>query len=235
MENWKAVLFDLDGTLIDSEWFYYKAWRKVLANYGFSLSSDLWLHELAGKTDGQALEFLRNQYAFDTDPNAFFGEIRTCIAKQHEEETVPLMPGVTDLIGFLHQRGITMAVVTSSRREVATYHLERNGLRHFFAVLVTRTEVQHPKPDAEPYNRCVAQLGLERRQCLVLEDSVTGTTAAKAAGLTCFGVQTHEPIRRTLHVDRSFDNLHEVREFLEKKGMDFASDANILQQPDKLK
>jgi len=214
--NWKAVLFDLDGTLIDSEWFYYKAWRKALKYYGFTLDSDLWLNDLAGKTDRQALEYLRSNHAFEVDGEELFGRIRKLIAVQYETETVSLMPGVTDLINFLRQRQVTMAVVTSSKREVATYHLERNGLRQFFKVLVSRTDVQQPKPHPEPYLRCVAQLELEPADCLVLEDSVTGATAAKAAGLTCFGVQTHAPIRQALPTDRSFDNLHEVREFLER-------------------
>lgn len=213
--NWKAVLFDLDGTLIDSEWFYYKAWRKALAHYGFALDSDMWLNELAGKTDGQALEHLRSKYGFEIDKVAFYDRTRTLIAEQHEVETVSLMPGAADLVNFLHQRQVTMAVVTSSKREVATYHLQRNGLRHFFTELVSRTDVQHPKPNPEPYIRCVAQLGLEQEDCLALEDSVTGATAAKAADVTCFGVQTHLPIRQTLPTERSFDNLHEVREFLE--------------------
>ncbi len=215
--NWKAVLFDLDGTLIDSEWFYYKAWRKALDDYGFSLGSDMWIGEFAGKTDGQAFKHLEHTYGFTVDREAFADRVRTYIAKQHETETVPLMPGVADLIDFLHGRGIIMAVVTSSKREVATYHLERNGIRSFFRVLVTRSEVQNPKPDPEPYALCVAQLGLQPRDCLVLEDSVTGATAAKAAGLTCFGVQTHESIRQALRVDHTFDNLHEVREYLENR------------------
>ncbi|MEC3880390.1 HAD family hydrolase [Parapedobacter sp. 10938] len=213
--NWKAVLFDLDGTLIDSEWFYYKAWRKALEHYGFALGSDMWLHELAGKTDSQALEYLHSNYGFTVDKAAFNDRTRAIIAELHEVETVSLMPGATDLINFLHQRELIMAVVTSSKREVANYHLERNDLRHFFSTVVSRTDVHQPKPNPEPYLRCVAQLGLEHEDCLVMEDSVTGATAAKAAGLTCFGVQTHLSIRQELPTDRSFDNLHEVREFLE--------------------
>lgn len=213
--NWKAVLFDLDGTLIDSEWFYYKAWRKALAHYGFTLDSDMWQQELAGKTDGQALEHLHSKYGFTVDKAALYDRIRALIAEQHDTETVSLMPGAADLVNFLHQRKTTMAVVTSSKREVANYHLERNGLRQFFTVLVSRTDVQNPKPNAEPYLRCIAQLGLNPEDGLALEDSVTGATAAKAASLTCFGVQTHLPIRQILPTERSFDNLHEVREFLE--------------------
>ena len=130
--NWKAVLFDLDGTLIDSEWFYYKAWRKALEHYGFALDSDMWQHELAGKTDGQALEHLHSNYGFTVDKAAFNDRTRALIADQHEVETVSLMPGAADLVNFLHQRKVIMAVVTSSKREVANYHLERNDLRHFF-------------------------------------------------------------------------------------------------------
>src|SRR5690606_25745638 len=131
--NWKAILFDLDGTLIDSEWFYYKAWRKALEHYGFVLDSDLWLNELAGKTDRQALEVLRSNHGLEVDGDALFDRTRKVITLLHEVETVSLMPGVTDLINFLHQRKVTMAVVTSSKREVATYHLERNVLRHIFS------------------------------------------------------------------------------------------------------
>src|SRR5690606_29187020 len=161
IKNWKAVLFDMDGTLIDSEWFYYKAWRATLDAYGFSLGSELWQHNLAGKTDRQAFEFLRTQYALEVDREPFFEQVRAHIARQHEEESVPLMPGASDLLHFLHTR-VVMAVVTSSKREVASYHLERNGIRHFFSVLVTRTDVQRPKPDPEPYERCVRELGVPR-------------------------------------------------------------------------
>src|SRR5690606_27857978 len=132
--------------------------RATLKQYGFSLGSELWLNELAGKTDGQAFEFLRSRYAFEAAREALFEKVRARIAQQHEEESVPLMPGATDLIQFLHERKIVMAVVTSSKREVAIYHLERNGIRHFFSALVTRTDVQHPKPDPEPYFRCVEEL-----------------------------------------------------------------------------
>jgi len=216
LKNKKAVLFDLDGTLIDSEWFYYKAWRAVLEEYGFALHSDIWLNDVAGKTDIQAFDMLNSKYGVEIDQAELFERVRKRIARQHDEEPIPLMPGAADLIHFLHQRQITMAVVTSSKREVASYHLERNGIREFFKALVTRTEVKHTKPHPEPYLLCVQQLDLAVEDCLAIEDSLTGTTAAKAAGLACFGVQTHESIRKVLKVDRTFDNLHEVREFLEK-------------------
>jgi len=213
----KAVLFDLDGTLVDSEWFYYKAWKAVLVNYAFDLTSVIWLNDIAGKTDVQAYEVLCDRYGLSLVKEEFLVRVKQQISQLYEEESVPLMPGVLDLISFLHQRQIILALVTSSQRGVAVYHLEHNGLMEYFTLLVTRTEVTHTKPDPEPYLLCLQELGLQAEDCLVLEDSVTGVTAAKAAGLTCYGVQSHESIRKILPVDRAFDNLHEVREFLEKQ------------------
>jgi beta-phosphoglucomutase len=215
MKNLKAVLFDLDGTLIDSEWFYYKAYRKTLELYDIPLQSHEWLNDFAGKTDSQTFGLLQSKYKIKADHEVFFDKVRAVIKVQHQEEAVPLMPGAGDLIHFLKEQRITMAVVTSSKREAANYHLEQNGIRQMFSVVVSRTEVQNPKPHPEPYHLCLEQLELDRRDCLVLEDSQTGSASAKAAGLTAFGVHTHESIRKTLHVDRAFDNLHEVREYLE--------------------
>lgn len=208
----KAVLFDLDGTLIDSEWFYYKAWKAVLATYGFILESELWLTSLAGKTDVQAVDVLQKQYNFQPDVNEFLSKVKSKVAQQYDEELVPLMPGTKELISYLHKEEIVIALVTSSKREVAIYYLEAHDLMKYFRCLVTRTEVKNTKPHPEPYLTCVEQLGVDKQDCLVLEDSVTGTTAAKAAGLMCWGVQTHESIRQSLLVDRMFDNLHQVLE-----------------------
>ncbi|MEH6307499.1 HAD family phosphatase [Olivibacter sp. CPCC 100613] len=208
----KAVLFDLDGTLIDSEWFYYKAWKAVLAEYNFTLDSDVWLSSLAGKTDVQAIKVLHEQFGFHTVIDTFLARIKARVAKQYDDELVPMMPGAKELITYLCQEGIQIALVTSSQREIATYYLEAHHIMRFFKLLITRTEVKNTKPHPEPYLMCVEQLGVAKSDCLVLEDSVTGTTAAKAAGLTCWGVQTHEPIRQSLIVERAFDNLHQVLE-----------------------
>lgn len=209
----KAVLFDLDGTLIDSEWFYYKGWKAVLAEYGIELDSHDWLTEFAGKTEAQGFLVLKEKYNFAGDEETFFKRKKARIAGQYEEEEVSLMPGVKDLIAYLHETGVRMAVVTSSLRPITEYNLTKHGLINYFETLVTRSEVTYPKPSPEPYELCVKRLGIDKSECVVLEDSVTGATAAKAAGLTCYGVQSHEEIRKNLSVDRLFVDLHEVLEY----------------------
>lgn len=213
----KAVLFDLDGTIIDSEWFYYKGWKAVLeADYGIQLNSEQWLTSFAGKTESQGFRVLQELYGFDGDEGQFFQRKKARIAAQYEEEEVALMPGVRELVTYLRQEDIVMAVVTSSLRPVTEFNLGKNGLLDYFQTLVTRSEVTHPKPAPEPYELCLQRLGMDASQCIVLEDSVTGATAAKAAGLTCYGVQSHEEIRKGLVVDHLFVDLHEVLEFLKR-------------------
>ena len=212
----KAVLFDLDGTILDSEWFYYKGWKAVLEEeYGIQLDSHLWLTSLAGKTDGQAFEVLQESYGFDVGAEEFHQRKKARIAQQYETEVVQLMPGIRELIAYLRQQQVLLAVVTSSQRPVTEYNLAKHDLLDVFELLVTRSEVTHPKPNPEPYQRCIQQLGIDQSQCIVLEDSVTGATAAKAAGLVCYGVQSHEDIRKELTmVDRLFVDLHEVLGFI---------------------
>lgn len=213
----KAVLFDLDGTLIDSEGFYMRIWKEVLARYEILIEDNLLLAHLGGKTEMQAFEVLQLNFGFTGKKDDLLAGVHQLLAEKLMTETVPLMPGVRELIEYLIRNQVRMAVVTSSKREITELHLGRHHLLEHFEFLVTRNEVQHTKPDPEPYQKALQQLELPAEDCLVLEDSPTGLAAAQAAGLPCVVIQHIQSIRQLLPAGcQVFDNLFEVREFIEE-------------------
>lgn len=212
----KAVLFDLDGTLIDSEHFYIHIWLQVLTGYGLSPEADLLISQLGGKTIVQAYDVLQSEYGFSGDRDELFFRIHQTVEIGLQTEIVRLMPGVKELIHYLNGRKIRMAVVTSSDRRITELHLGRHQLLEHFEFLVTRNDVEHTKPAPDPYLKALNNLGLPAGECLVLEDSPTGLAAARAAGLPCVCIQHVESIRKLLPPDTLlFHHLFEARGHLE--------------------
>lgn len=213
MKEIQAVLFDLDGTLIDSEYFYYTNWAPILKrNFNYDITFDDWIRDFAGHTLAHNVARLVNELHFDTTEELMWRETRAAYAKA-DMTTIALMPGARDILQFFKDQHVTLALVTSSYQSTVDTVLGHHGLKSYFDLFVTRESVTHPKPDPEPYNLAVERLAIAKTDCLAIEDTVTGATAAKTAGLVCFGV-TKQPIERAklTIVDRLFNNLAEVQQ-----------------------
>lgn len=208
-----AILFDLDGTLIDSEGFYVKIWQEVLESYGMNIAGDSLLANLGGKTDVQAFGVLQLEFGFTGEKEELLTRVHQRVAEKLLTETIPLMQGVREIIETLTKLQIRMAVVTSSKREISELHLGRHGLLHHFEFLITRNDVERTKPAPDPYLKALEKLNLPASACLVLEDSPTGLAAAQSAGLPCLVIQHYAYIRQLLPSGiRVFNDLLEVRD-----------------------
>ncbi len=210
----KAVLFDMDGTLIDSEVFYYGAWVSVLDHYGISMDQSEWLATMSGRTVPQVYAYFKEHFSLSAEESDFYQRISLSVAAQYKHGRAGLMPGVKEILAFLHEQDIRMAVVTSSHLEITESNLHHLAIRHYFETLVTREDVTHPKPAAEPYLVALERMGLAKEDCLVLEDSLPGTMSAQAAGIPCFAVQSQQKMRTSLPATNHFSNLGEVLEEL---------------------
>jgi beta-phosphoglucomutase len=211
----KAILFDLDGTLVDSELFHFECWNEILKESEVCLTYGDWLKDYAGIPLAQNASNLLKKYGLTTPLEELIQRREQLSLQRMRDTEVPLMYYAKEILEFFHQLPLTMALVTgSSRDEVDTLFL-KNGLRKYFDIIVTNDDVKHPKPDPECYNLCRAQLGLEKEECLVFEDTVNGLKAAKAADLTCYAVQRHEQQHGSLHLaDRLFLNFEEAKDYL---------------------
>ncbi len=176
-----AVIFDMDGTLLDTELVFRSVVFEVAGGLGYEMRDEVHLG-MVGASHERSGELLAEAYG-SAFPYTLFDEQCRAVMHQRMEREVPVKTGVTEMLSALRGRGIPMAVATSSRSEHALGHLGKAGLIGFFDTIVARDDVHNPKPHPEPYLTAAARLGLEPAACLAVEDSHSGVRAAHAAGM----------------------------------------------------
>lgn len=183
----QAVIFDFDGLLVDTEWAIYQSWVRVFDREGHPLPLEIFVQCVgAGYTHwnpGDHLETLTGQtYDWDGINAARQEEIHADLAHSG------LMPGALELLDYLQCQGIPLAVASSSSHRWVDSWLDKLGIRDRFRTVVCRDDGYPVKPDPSLYRAAAAQLGTDPRECLALEDSQNGATAAKTAGMRVFAV-----------------------------------------------
>lgn len=180
-----AVIFDMDGLMIDSERVSVACWTQAAHELALPLADDFWLRFVGlGDRDCERL-LLQHIDA---------GQVAALFARCHDlyeartQEGLPLRPGILDLLQLLHDHGIARAVATSTRQPRASRKLAAAGLLPFFEVVVTSSDVAHPKPAPDIYLLAAQKLGKDPARCLALEDSPAGIRAAVGAGMTAIQV-----------------------------------------------
>ncbi|WKK57940.1 HAD family phosphatase [Sphingobacterium sp. BN32] len=215
MNNFKAVLFDLDGTLIDSEYFYYSNWAPILSeDYGLNITFDDWISNFAGHTLARNVVMLNEHYKLKVDEEDMWYATRSRYAKA-DMRTIRLMPHAQEILEVVKSKGLTTGLVTSSYKTTVDTVLGEHKLLDYFSFFVTRESVEQPKPNPEPYLLATQKLAIPSEEILVVEDTSTGCTAAKAAGLYCVAVSKQEVERERLsHADKLASSLKEVESLL---------------------
>ena len=186
-----AVLWDMDGTLVDTEPYW------IATEYAMAEKYDgTWSHEHAMNLVGSALldsgDYIRVHMGIDRTPQQIVDELLDGVVARVEEE-VPWRPGARELLADLHAHGVPCALVTMSWQRFVDPILRRlpEGV---FTTVVTGDRVELGKPHPEPYLTAAAELGVAPEQCVAIEDSNTGAKSAVAAGCTTLCVPHHVPI-----------------------------------------
>lgn len=177
-----ALLFDMDGLLLDTERVFMEAFVVLCAELSIGQEdAERFYKSLIGTSSQQTDTALRDFLPRGVDDVAF--NTRWCdMLSDRLAVGVPLRPGVADLLPALARAGWSMALVTSTRRVNAEHHMRAVGFWDFFAVVVAGDDVERNKPDPDPYLKAAAALGADPARCAAFEDSDTGTTAAVRAG-----------------------------------------------------
>ena len=178
----RAVLWDMDGTLVDSEKLWDIAIQELYARYGGQLSPQVRAATVGGSSES-VMEIVYADLGLDPDP-AHMAETADWV---HEyvgelfEGGLPWCDGAREMLCALEAAGVPMALVTNTRRGLTEKALNSIG-RHYFSVSVCGDEVPTGKPAPDPYLRAAQLLGLDPADCLAVEDSVTGAASAEGAG-----------------------------------------------------
>lgn len=208
----RAVVFDMDGTLLDTELLFKEIVYEVTDDLGFRMTDDVHL-SMVGTSHEATNAILVEAYGVSFPYALFDEQCRVRMSQRLTVAPVPVKTGALEILTELRDRRIPTAVATSSRRAHAEHHLTHAGLIGFFQTLVTRNDVANPKPHPEPYLLAAKRLGIDPAACLALEDSHTGVRAAHAAGMHT--VMVPDLVPPTEDVARLcgavLDDLHQVR------------------------
>ncbi len=208
----KAIFWDNDGVLVDTEILYYQACKETFANIGIHLTEDIYVEYFLNRSSGTW--HLAEQKGFGSNEIIKLREQRNLLYSNLLKEHAKSIDGAEETLKKLYGKFV-MGVVTSSRPEHFDIIHKRSGLLKYFDFVLTSEDYSETKPSPAPYLKAIEISGFEKNECVVVEDSARGLNAAVSASLKCFVI----PTELTKHSDFSraekiLTSIKEVPELL---------------------
>jgi len=204
----EAVIFDMDGTLINSIPIHRKLWEIIMKKTDFvKLTEDE--HEINGMNLREMIVYLKEKHNLNIDIDEIFEMKKELEGKMFEDEA-ELFDGAERLLKELNDTGIKCALATSSTKSLVDIINKKFNLERYISVFVSAGDVKKSKPEPEIFLLAAERLGIDPSKCVVIEDAPHGVTAAKRGGMKVIGVTTTQPREHFENADLVVDSLKEI-------------------------
>ena len=214
MSECKAIIFDMDGLMIDTERLALKAWQLAGTDFGFPISDDIFI-TMVGRNRWDSDRTLVEIFGSDFPVDAVRKRYRTYVDGWIDEGKLVVKSGLLELLGFLDEISMPRAVATSTEYDRAIYKLSLTDLLDYFPIVIAGDQVQKGKPAPDIFLATAVQLGILPEHCLVLEDSDAGIQAAYEAGMTPVMIPDMKPPseKSLAFAHRIFEGLEEFHDY----------------------
>lgn len=204
----KAVIFDMDGVIVDSEGLHQAALQKMLEVHGKKVAAN-YFQCFIGIHDKVILQQIKDELNIAESVEELLRQKEKYFFEQVKEK-LKLFKGFRTFLTVVKEKNLRLAITSSSTRVYLNFVLEKFDLKHNFPIIISGEDIKHPKPDPEPYTKTIEQLKLKPEECMVIEDSIAGLRSAKAAGAHTIAVTNSFAAVNLSEADLVVNNLTEI-------------------------
>ena len=204
----KAVIWDMDGVIADTALYHFKAWQEVFQRRGVNFTQDDFRRNFGQRNDTIIRNTLGEQIS-QSEIDAIAREKEKTFRQVIGQNIKPL-PGAVKMLKSLREHGFKMALASSAPIENIRLVTRGLGIDDYFHSIVTGRDVAEGKPSPQGFLLAAQKLGVEPRDCIVIEDAIAGVAAAKRAGMKCIAVTNTHPRESLAEADLTVDTLEEV-------------------------
>lgn len=206
----KAVIFDHDGTLVNSEPVHHACWLKAIAVYNAEFSLQEYVTHLTGIPSSSSAQWIIERFNLPIEPAALYARKQAHVDEYLKTNAFPLMPHAEDLVRFCFEAGLKLAVASGAGAQEIHRSLNAHGLDRWIQVVASKNDVARNKPAPDVYQLALQRLGVAAAQAIAVEDSDVGQASALAAALTCLRLHPSAEHPQVVGVT----SLHEVGNWL---------------------
>jgi beta-phosphoglucomutase family hydrolase len=207
IEKYKAVIFDFDGTIVDTERIKLKSMKILLKDYNIDFKKD---PRLLGMSSIDYFNMLKSKYNLNSDFDKMAEKREKILEDLFAKEEIKILPGFLRLVKSLKKNNIKIGLATSASKKFLIFILNKIEIKKYFNVIHCGDDVEHSKPNPEIFLMTAKDLDIAPKDCVVIEDSINGVKAGKAAGMDVIAVTNTFSKKHLTEADIVLDSLEEI-------------------------